>query len=388
MLNFTHSIPTTVYFGKDQVKAIGPELKNHANKILIVTGQGNVKKNGIFNAVIKEIQKAKVQYVELSGIMPNPRLKSVYKGIEICRKEDVDFVLAVGGGSVIDAAKAIACGVEYKKDVWDFFIKKATVTEALPVGTVLTLAATGSEMNGNSVITKEEGKRKLAVGSRFLRPVFSVLDPTYTYTVNKYHTAAGVVDIMVHVFEQYFSHTKNADVQDRIAEGLLKVCIKYGPVVCENPKNYNARANILWAGSLALNDLIGEGKEEDWASHAIEHELSAVYDISHGAGLAIIAPNWMRHVLSEHTADKFVEYGVNVWNIKKQRPKMKIAGEAINKTREFFNILGMPASLKEVKITDKHFEGMAKNAMKDWKKIGSFKKLTEKGISGILKASL
>lgn len=334
------------------------------------------------------MKRAKTPFIELSGIKPNPRLKSVYEGIKICKKEKVNFILAAGGGSVIDASKAIAAGVKYKGDVWDFFTKGIKPAGALPVGTVLTLAATGSEMNGNAVITKEDTRRKLAFGSPVIRPVFSVLDPEYTYTVNKYHTAAGVVDIMAHIFEQYFSRTKAVDVQDRIAEGLLKVCIKYGPVVCENPRNYNARANILWAGSLALNDLIGEGKEEDWASHAIEHELSAIYDISHGAGLSIVVPNWMRHVLSSKTVKKFVDYGINVWDIEKNRSEINIANEAINKTREFFNSLGMPSNLSKVSITAEYFEDMAKNALRDWGRIGSFKKLSEEDIVQILNTSL
>ena len=387
MLNFTHDIPTIVHFGKGQVKALEAELAGRAGKILIVTGGGSVKRNGIFDAVIKEVKRSKVPYVELSGIVSNPRLRSVYEGIEICRKNGVDFVLAVGGGSVIDAGKAIAAGVKYKGDVWDFFSKGVKPKSALPVGCVLTLAATGSEMNGNTVITKEDTKRKLAFGSQVIRPVFSILDPEYTYTVNKYHTAAGVVDIMVHVFEQYFSHTTGVDVQDRIAEALLKVCIKYGPIVCEAPRDYNARANILWAGSLALNDLAGEGKEEDWAPHAIEHEVSAIYDISHGAGLSIVVPSWMRHVLSDKTVDKFVEYGLNVWGVEKNRDKMDIARDAIKKTREFFNSLGMPASLSEVRIPDDYFETMAKSAIKDWGQVGHFKKLSERDIVEILKGS-
>ena len=388
MLNFTHHIPTIVYFGKGQVSALESELKKRAKSILIVTGQGSVKKHGIFGDVIREVKKANIPYVELSGIKPNPRLESIYRGIEICKKESVDFILAVGGGSVIDASKAIAAGVKYDGDVWDFFVEDIKPADALPVGTILTLAATGSEMNRNTVITKEDTKRKLAFGSPVIRPVFSILDPEYTYTVNKYHTAAGVVDIMVHVFEQYFSHTPASDVQDRIAEGLLKVCIKYGPIVCEKPRDYDARANILWTGSLALNDLMGEGKQGDWASHGIEHELSAVYDISHGAGLAIVSPNWMRHVLSKNTVNKFVEYGINVWNIEKDRTETNIANEAIDRTKKFFKSLGMPTTLKEVNISDEHFEKMAKNALEDWGQIGSFKKLTEKDIVQILNASL
>ncbi|MBL7156634.1 MAG: iron-containing alcohol dehydrogenase [Candidatus Omnitrophica bacterium] len=388
MINFTHNIPTIIYFGKGQVEAIEAELKKRAEKILVVTGQGSVKRNGIFDAVIKQVKKAKIPFIELSGILPNPRLKSVYQGIELCKKEKIDFILAVGGGSVIDASKAIACGVLYKGDVWDFFSKGVRPVKALPIGTVLTLAATGSEMNGNTVITKEDTKRKLAIGSPVLRPCFSVLDPEYTYTVNRYHTAAGVADIMAHIFEQYFSHTHAADVQDRIAEALLKVCLKYGPVACKKPADYDARANILWAGTLALNDLIGEGKEEDWASHAIEHELSAIYDISHGAGLAIVVPNWMKHVLSGKTINKFADYGINVWGIDKHKAKESIAFEAIEKTKNFFKTLGLPVTLKEVNIPSDHFLKMAQSAIQDWGKVGSFKTLAERDIVSILKSSL
>ena len=388
MLNFTHHIPTIVYFGKGQAQALCEELEKRAKKVLIVTGQGSVKKHGIFDDVISQVKKAGVSSVELPGIKPNPRLKSVRKGIEICKKESIDFVLAVGGGSVIDCSKAIAMGVKHNGDVWDFFTKDIPCADALPVGTILTLAATGSEMNGNTVITKEDTQRKLAYFSALLKPAFSILDPEYTYSVDKYHTAAGVVDIMVHVFEQYFSQATAAYVQDRMAEGLLKTCIKYGPVVCKEPRDYEARANILWTGSLALNDLTGEGKDHDWGCHAIEHELSAVYDISHGAGLAIIVPNWMKYVLSNKTANKFVEYGVNVWDVEKDKDKTEIANEAIEKTRQFFNSLGLPSRLSEVNISDEKFQDMAKNAMRDWGKIGSFKQLSEKDIVEILRASL
>lgn len=387
MINFIHHIPTTVYFGKGQVKALYDELRKRAKKILIVTGQGSIKKYGIFDDVVEQVKKADVSYVEFSGIKPNPRLKSVYQGIEICKKESVDFILAIGGGSVIDASKAIAMGVKYNGDVWDFFVKNIPCADALPIGTVLTLAATGSEMNKHTVITKEDTQRKLAYGSPLLRPVFSILDPEYTYTVNRYHTAAGVADIMAHIFEQYFSHTP-AYAQDRMAEALLKVCIQYGPVACEKPRDYEARADILWAGSLALNDLIGEGKEHDWASHAIEHELSAIYDISHGIGLAIIFPNWMKHVLSNKTLNKFVEYGVNVWGIEKNKNKMDIANEAIDKTREFFNSLGLPSRLSQVNISDERFQDMGKNAIESWKKVGSFKRLFKEDIAQILTMSL
>ena len=381
MQNFTYYIPTKVYFGKGQVAALKEELKTRAKKVLIVTGGGSVKKNGIFDDVIKEVKSAGVSYVELSGIKPNPRLKSVYEGIRISKKEKVDFVLAVGGGSVIDASKAIAAGAKCKNDVWDFFTKGTPCADALPIGTVLTLAATGSEMNGYAVITREDAERKLAFGSECVRPVFSILDPEYTYTVNKYHTSAGVADIMAHIFEEYFCEPKTAAVQDRVAEALLKICVRYGPVVCRKPRDYEARANIMWAGSLALNGLLGSGKAGgDWACHGIEHEVSAIYDISHGVGLAIIFPNWMKFVLSKDTLYKFTEYGANVWG----------AGPdaAIQKTRDFFNSLSLASKLSEVNVPDTRFKDMARGAIKSYGKVGSFRQLSEKDIIDILNMCL
>ncbi|MFH1593214.1 MAG: iron-containing alcohol dehydrogenase [Candidatus Omnitrophota bacterium] len=384
MNNFIYHVPTRIYFGKGQVKALKGELEGRVKKVLIVTGQGSVKKNGIFDNVQREVRNAKVNFVELSGIKPNPRLKSVYEGIEICRKESVDFILAVGGGSVIDASKAIAAGVNYTGDVWDFFEKGIECKKALPVGTVLTLAATGTEMNMHTVISKEDTERKLSLSCPLLRPEFSVLDPEYTYSVNRYHTAAGIVDIMAHIFEEYFSEPSSAYVPDRIAEALLRTCIHYGPVACEKPRDYNARANLLWAGSLALNGLLGAGKCGDWASHYIEHEVSAIYDISHGVGLAIIIPNWMRHVLSKQTENKFAEFGANVWGIEKSADKEGMAKSAIRKTRDFFNSLGLPSTFDEVGVPKDRFKDMAKNAKRSIGEIGSFKKLSEKDIIDIL----
>lgn len=390
MLNFKHYIPTVIYFGKGQIRFLKKELTERCtHKLLIVTGQGSIKKNGIFDAVIKEVTAAGLPYRELSGIQSNPRLAMVYQGIDICKKEGIDFILAVGGGSVIDTAKAIAAGSHYNGDVWDLLEKKAYPETAIPIGTVLTLAATGSEMNGNAVITREDTKRKLAFGSYVVRPTFSILDPEYTYSVDAYNTAAGVVDVMAHIFEQYFSLTPSTDVQDRIAEGLLSTCIKYGPIVVKNPTNYDARANILWAGSLALNSLIGEGKVQDWSTHAIEHEVSAIYDISHGVGLAILSPHWMRHVLNKQTVHKFAEYGIRAWNIATNKKPMIIAEEAIAKTRAFFTSLGLPTRLSDLHITDEHFETMAHNAVEAWGgELGHFKRLTTQDVVSIFNTAL
>jgi butanol dehydrogenase len=388
MDNFKFQSPTSVYFGRGQVKALPQEIRGRFKKILLVTGGGSVKRNGIFDSVVAEIKNLGINYLELSGIMPNPRLKSVYKGIDICKKEGIDLILGIGGGSVIDASKAIAVGALYKGDCWDFFTKKAIPEKALPIGCVLTLAATGTETNGNAVISKEEDKRKLALCNPILRPVFAILDPVHTYTVDKFNTAAGIVDIMAHVFEQYFSHTQGCDVQDRMAEAILSVCIKYAPIVLQEPNNYVARANIMWAGTIALNGLIGIGKQTDWASHGIEHEISAIYDISHGAGLSVIFPNWMRHVLSDATASKLADYGRNVWSIGPRNDLMDIANQAIDKTREFFSSLEMPATLREAGLADKNnFKNMARGVIEQYRTVGSFKQLSEADIIDILNAA-
>jgi len=388
MDNFTHHIPTKIHFGKGQISALSDELKTRAKKVLVVTGQGSIKRNGIFDDVASQVKASGAEFIELSGIMPNPRLKSVYQGIEIARKEAVDFILGVGGGSVIDASKAIAAGIEYVGDLWDLFEKVEVPKATTPLGCVLTLAATGTEMNGNSVITKVKTQRKLALCSPLLRPVFSILDPEYTYSVNAYHTAAGIVDIMAHIFEQYFSHTPATDVQDGIAESLLRICIDNGPIVCKNPRDYDARANILWAGTLALNGLIGGGKSCDWASHGIEHEISAIYDISHGAGLAIILPNWMMNVLSPKTSKKFAQYGKRVWSIDSGKKDIDIAHEAIEKTRRFFKDLGMPATLGEVGVPADRFEDMANSVLSAYGQVGSFKELSKSDIINILNTAL
>lgn len=387
MNNFTFHISTKIYFGQNQITSLSGELKK-SNKILIVTGGGNVKKNGIFDLVINKIDKIGASYCELSGIKPNPRLKSVYQGIDICKRERIDFVLAVGGGSVIDAGKAIAAGAEYDGDVWDFFVKGIKCKKALPLGTILTLAATGSEMNRHAVITKEDAERKLAFSAECVKPVFSILDPEFTFSVNKYHTAAGIVDIITHIFEEYFSGPDTAFVQNRIAEALIQTCIRFGPVVCQKPKDYEARSNILWAGSLALNGLLGEGKFGDWACHAIEHEISAIYDISHGAGLSIIVPNWMRFVVDDKNAKKVAEYGINVWSIDKKIKDIDIAEEAIQRTRSFFSSLGMPERLKDVGIGNERFRDMAKRAILSHGTVGTFRKLSEEDIVKILEMSL
>ncbi|MBD3380063.1 MAG: iron-containing alcohol dehydrogenase [Candidatus Omnitrophica bacterium] len=365
MQNFIFFNPTCVYFGKGQVCNLSGELKKRAKRVLVVTGGGSVKKNGILDEVLEQVDKAGVEYTDLSGIKPNPRLESVYEGIDICRSEKIDFLLPVGGGSVIDAAKAIAAGVPYEGDVWDFFEGGECPAEALPLGTVLTLAATGTEMNPNTVISREGSKRKVPLISPCLQPVFSILDPVYTFSVNRYHTAAGIADIMAHIFESYLTPFEmDAAAQDAIAEGLLRVCIEYGPVCVESPRDYGARANIMWTSTLALNGLLGKGKIADWTLHMIEHEISAVYDISHGAGLAILLPAFMSRMAEKYGPEKIARYGRNVWGISPEDPPEEAAKEAIELTRAFLISIGLPSSLGGIGIDNPDTDAMAQNTVK------------------------
>ena len=382
MLNFDYLIPTEILFGKDQIDNLESKIKNY-KRILFTWGGGSIKKNGIYEKVINTLKNK--TYFELSGIKPNPRLSSVKKGITICEENNVDFILAAGGGSVIDCSKAIAAGIYYPDDVWYLFMRKATVEKALPIGTILTLAATASEINASAVINNEETQQKLAITSNLLKPKFSILDPTYTMTVPRRHTAAGIVDIMSHVFEQYFDTTKGAYLQDRLAEGILKTCIKYGPIVLENPNDYEARANIMWAGSLALSGLLSYGKKGDFTTHKIEHEVSAIYDLTHGIGMAILFPNWMKYVMNENI-DKFVEFAHNVWGIPHTGEKTDIANSGIQKSRDFFSSLEMPKTFSQVNINNEKFEEMATKAVY-FGEIGSFKKLRKEDVLEILKLS-
>jgi alcohol dehydrogenase YqhD (iron-dependent ADH family) len=382
MLNFDYLIPTEILFGKGQIKNLHNRIKNY-KRILFTWGSGSIKRSGVYEKVMDALKEK--TYFELSGIKPNPRLSTVKKGITLCREHDIDLVLGVGGGSVIDCSKTIAAGVYYPGDVWDLFIKKATIKKALPIGSVLTLAASASEMNASAVISNEETQQKLSITSKYLRPKFSILDPTYTMTVPKTNTAAGVVDIMSHVFEQYFDSTKGAYLPDRLAEGILKTCIKYGPVVLERPDDYEARANIMWAGSLALNGLLLSGKAGDFATHKIAHAVSAVYDITHGISLAILFPNWMKYVMNENI-EKFVEYARNVWNVPKSGDKKNTANLGIQKTREFFCSLEMPETFSELNINDEKSEEMATKAVY-FGEIGTFKRLKKEDVLKILKLS-
>ncbi len=379
-------MPTEIFFGKNQIEVLGKQLKKeNVKSVLLVYGKGSIKRSGLYDKIISLLAENSIKVTELPGIDPNPRISSVAKGAELCRENKIDFIIAAGAGSVIDCSKAIAAARYYNGDPWDFFIRRTSVKKALPLCAVLTLAATGSEMNGGCVLTNEKTLEKLPMGSVRLKPRFSILDPVYTFTLPKNQTIAGIADMMSHVFEQYFSYP-DASLQDHMSEAVLKTVIENAPVVVAEPENYEARADIMWAGTVALNGLLELGKEGDWATHMIEHELSAKYDITHGVGLAILTPNWMKHVLDEKNCYKFAAYGRNVWNIT-EKDDMKAALQAIEKTSEFFKSIGLPQKLSEIGIDGSRFDEMAESALKN-SRIGTFKELNKEDIVEIYRMSL
>jgi alcohol dehydrogenase YqhD (iron-dependent ADH family) len=387
MLNFDYSIPTKIFFGKNKIEVLPNEIKKYGSKVLLVYGGGSIKRSGLYDDIIKGLKENSIEFWELAGVEPNPRITTVRKGVEICRDNKIELVLAVGGGSSIDCAKVVAGAYYYDGDAWEVVKNPGKITKVLPVASVLTLAATGSEMDTFAVITNMDENEKLGTGNPDMAPKFSILDPTYTITVPKNQTAAGTADIMSHIFEAYFSSTKEAFLQDRMAEAMLKTCINYGKKAVDEPENYEARANLMWTSSLAINGLLSFGKDSNWVVHPMEHELSAYYDITHGVGLAILTPFWMKYILDDSTVDKFVEFGKNVWNISDDKDKYDIANTAINKTREFFNELGIPSRLSEVGIDESKLQEMAKKSVR-YGKIGSLKPIDADDVFNIFKTAL
>ncbi len=387
MYNFTFYVPTVIHFGEGQISHLS-ELRESGTKVLLCYGGGSIKKNGIYDKAMEIMTGAGLEVFELSGVEPNPRIQTVRKGVEICKAENIDMVLAIGGGSTIDCSKVIAAGAKYDGDAWDLVLDGSKIKAALPVYSVLTLSATGSEMDAFAVISDMTKNEKWGTGSDLVKPKMSILDPTYTYTVSKKQTAAGTADMMSHTFENYFSKVEGADVPKRFAEGMLTVMIKYGPIALAEPDNYDARANLMWAASHAINGLAGNGLSPAWCVHPIEHELSAFYDITHGEGLAILTPFWMEHVLAKDptTAANFAEYGRNVWHLTEE-DDLACAKEAIACTRKFFvETMGIPANLRAVGINDKeHFEIMAQKAADGC--VGSFIPLSKEDIIEIFEAA-
>lgn len=363
MKNFTYSIPTVVHFGEGQIKKLGAEIAARARKVLVVYGGGSVKRNGVFDAAVAQLKAHNVQWAELPGVEPNPRVATVREGVRLCREQGLDGVLALGGGSVIDCAKGIAAGFYYGGDPWDLSGKKLTPERALPIFTVLTMAATGSEMDNIAVISNPETNEKESFSGPCCYPAVSILDPTYTYSLPASQTAAGTADIMSHTLENYFSPIEDNYLADSLAEAILRSCVKYGPKAIETPGDYEARANLMWNAAWAINGFLDMGKPVAWSVHRMEHELSAFYDVTHGVGLAILTPNWMRYVLSETTQGRFARYGAAVWGLDPALPARKAAEAAIQKTRDFFSAsLGLPATLSELGIGPEYFPEMARKA--------------------------
>lgn len=349
MINFTYQNPSKIIFGTDQLKNLKNEISNHGENILLVYGGGSIKKTGLYDKIIKELNEFNV--FELSGVEPNPRVTTAEKGAKIINEKNIDFVLAVGGGSVIDCTKLIVTAAHYEGPAWDIVTRKHIPSKATPFGTVLTLAATGSEMNAGSVITNLETNQKFGWGSPLVYPKFSILDPTLTYTLPKNQTVNGIVDMMSHLIEQYFNPDgANTKLFSGMIEAVLKQVMINGKICLADPENYEARANIMMAGTIALNGQIAWGYRGDWASHGLEHAVSAVFDIPHAEGLAIVMPNWMKYVMPKHV-DQFKRFAINVFDVDtKEKTDEEIALEGINKLQLFWKDLGAPTTLAERNI--------------------------------------
>ena len=390
MENFTFYAPTYFCFGKDSENKIGEMVTRFGGtKVLIHYGGGSIKHNGVFDSVVASLRASSIPYLELGGVMPNPRSGIVYKGIELCRKEGIDFILAVGGGSTIDSAKAIAAGVIYDGDFWDYYGTGKPVNQALPIGTVLTIAAAGSEGSPDSVVTNENGMLKRATSGEALRPKFSILNPQSTCTLSAYQTACGITDIMAHVCERYFTNTKNVEITDRLCEAVLKTMIEESPKVIRNLQDYNARANIMWAGMVAHNNIVGVGREQDWSSHGIEHELSALYDVAHGAGLAVVMPAWMKYVM-KHDINRFAQFAVRVWDCDMNFADPEITAlEGIDRFLAFLTSIGMPVNFKSLRAKEEDIPLLVKNmGVTDDAKMGGFVKLGPSDVEAIYRLAL
>lgn len=384
MLNFSFKNHTQIVFGKDVEEQVGSLIIPIAKKVLLHYGGGSIKKSGLYDRVVKSLKDASIDFVELGGVVANPRVSKVREGITLCRNENVDFILAVGGGSVIDSAKGIAAGFYYEGDVWDLYIKKGSFEKCLPIGVVLTIPAAGSESSGGSVVTNEDGWWKRDIGHENLRPIFSLLNPELTYTLPSYQTGCGASDMLAHVLERYFTNTTHVDLTDRLSEAIMKTIVTQAPTLMDQPKNYDVRAEIMWAGTLAHNDLVGTGRQSDWASHGIEHELSGLYDIAHGAGLSIVFPAWMKYVYKTNVP-RFAQYANRVFDIEINTMDLEATAlKGIKATEDFYKTVGMPIRLSEAGIKDDRFEEMANKATNnDTTTMGAFVKLTKEDIIAI-----
>ena len=381
------SNPTKIIFGKEQLCQLRSELSNYGKNILVVYGGGSIKKTGLYTEVINLLHDMDANVFELGGVEPNPRITSVRAGVNLCKEHDIHFILAVGGGSVLDCTKAIVAGATYDGDPWDLILDMDKVKDALPFGAIITLAATGSEMNNGAVITNWETKEKYPFRSPYTYPKFSILDPEYTYTVPLDQTVFGIVDIMSHVFEQYFHHQTGTELMDRFCESILQTVIEASPKLISDLSNYDLRASILYCGTLAQNRLLSTGIIPDWATHNIEHAVSAVYDIPHGGGLSILFPNWMEYVLDENVS-RFKQLSTRVFGVNPDgKEDREIAMEGIHKLREFWISIGAPSRLSDYGIGEESIEIMTEKAMARGE-FGNFKKLNATDVAAIYRASL
>ncbi len=386
MLNFEFISPTKIIFGKGTHRDVGIHTAGYSKKILFHYGKESIKKTGLYDEVIKSLKENGVEYVELSGVEPNPRLSLVKEGIDICRKNNIDFILAVGGGSVIDSAKAIGYGAAEEGDVWELYDYKRQAKACLPVGVILTIAAAGSEMSNSSVITKEDGWIKRGYGSELCRPRFAVMNPELTYTLPHYQTMSGCTDILMHTMERYFNKSGSMEMTDRISEALLNVVMKSAKVLRTQPENYEARAEVMWAGSLSHNDLTGCGNDGgDWSSHRLEHELGGMFDVAHGAGLAAVWGSWARYVFEEGL-DRFSAFAWNVMDVSRDFPPKEAALAGIEAMEDFFRSIDIPVSVSDlgVELTEEQIDELAeKCSIGDTITIGVIKKLKKSDMAEI-----
>ncbi len=366
MQNFFYDIPTKVAFGKGQIEKLPEFIKEYGSRVLMVYGGGSIKRSGLYTIITALLEKNDITYYELSGVEPNPKVTSVDKGAALCKEHHIEVILPIGGGSTIDCGKAISAAAFYNGPAWDLVMDNSKVTETLPIIAIPTMAATGSEMDYFSVISNMETNDKMDLNSHSFYPKYSILDPEYTYSVSTYQTASGTADIMSHIFEIYFNGVPGTYFQERIMEGLLRTCVHFGPIACKKPYDYDARANLMWTSEWAINGLISCGKSGPWPCHAMEHQLSAFYDVTHGHGLAILTPAWMKYTLCEKTLPLFVNYGTSVFGISPSLDDYTIAETAIEKTKELFVEMGLSTTLKELGIPDKtKFQIMAEKAVAD-----------------------
>lgn len=390
MSNFRWSNPVTVYFGPEEFKELGKVVSDYGKKCLLVYGGGSIKRTGLYDKVIDFLKEAEVEVFEKGGIEPNPKIQSIREACKICKDNDIDVLLAVGGGSCIDATKCIAAGACVDFDPWDFVAKHIMPEKALPIVTVLTAAATGSEMDSGGIISNPETNDKSGVGDPLLYPKASFLNPELTFTVPKSQTAAGSFDILSHIWEGWFTTEPPMAMLDEVQKVVIKTVIKYAPIAMEEPDNYEARENLMWASSWAMNGFMSSGFGKIWpTNHPIEHQLSAYYDITHGVGLAILTPRWLRYCLSEETVSRYVTFGVDIWGIDPNQEPFDIAEQAIEKTEEFcFKTLGIPSTLTELGIGEEHFQEMAEKACEPFGVINGFRRLEPADVVEILRMCL